>query len=60
MKIEEFNLSKWIVITPQGDEALLLPYIKEFIEEIIEDIEGGFEGVELIERIKNKAGDKLI
>ena len=33
--------------------------IKEFIRQTIDDIEGGFEGKELINRIKNRAGEKL-
>ena len=34
--------------------------VKEFIKETLDDIEGGYEGVELMERIKKRAGEKLI
>jgi len=37
-----------------------ITHLKEFIKETIEDVEGGYEGVELIDRIKNRAGEKLI
>ena len=34
--------------------------VKDFIKETISDIEGGYEGEELLIRIKKRAGEKLI
>jgi len=33
--------------------------VKEFIKETLEDIEGGYEGEELLQRIRKRAGDEL-
>ena len=48
-KIEEYGNTSYIYTD----------FVKEFINWVLGDIEGGYEGVELINRIRNKAGDKL-
>ena len=62
---EEFNLSRKFhfgddgVFQDNGERYYLEEDVKEFIKETISDIEGGYEGEELLSRIKKRAGDKL-
>jgi len=63
-KKSEFNLSEKIhlVVREEGiPDYYAIPEedVKEFIKQTIEDIEGGYEGEELINRIKKRAGEKL-
>jgi hypothetical protein len=50
-------------VTAYSEEPVWFYYeedVKEFIRETISDIEGGFEGEELLNRIKKRAGEKLL
>jgi len=62
MKTKEESLSKKMK-SSSVEEGIgyyfYLEDVKEFIKETIDDIEGGYEGVELIKRLKKRAGDKL-
>ena len=66
MPVKEINLSeKEIEMECYNQEeefvkVIRTKYVKEFIKQTIEDIEGGYEGEELLNRIKKRAGEKLI
>ena len=64
--IKDFNLSEeiWDINYENcrfvSGKMLPLKEVKEFIKETREDIEGGYEGEELLRRFKKRAGEDLI